>query len=69
MATYTISSAASVEMGQYEGRTETEALVALHHEAGYPGVKYDADSDAIVWPDAETEQLCGGLDAWTISQA
>ena len=69
MNSYTISSAASIEMGEYKGRTETEALVALHHEAGYSAVRYDADNDAIVWPDAETERRCGGLDAWTITQA
>jgi hypothetical protein len=36
MNTYTITSKAGQKMGEYTGRTEREALVAMHRDAGYP---------------------------------
>jgi hypothetical protein len=66
MRKFFITSKAGVEYGIYEGRTEAEALCSLHREAGYSGVKYDAEDDWIEWPNDETERLCGDVDAWTI---
>ncbi len=63
---YTITSKAGQAMGEYAGRTPREALVAMHRDAGYPGVTYDADADAIVWPDEDTADLCGSVRDWEI---
>jgi hypothetical protein len=69
MNTYTITSKAGQKMGEYTGRTEREALVAMHRDAGYPGVGYDAEADAIVWPDEDTADLCGSVRDWIVAPA
>jgi len=67
MKTYwDITSRAGQDYGRCEGESEAEALVALHHDAGYLDVRYTSLGQ-IVWPDAETEQICGGVDEWIFS--
>lgn len=69
MPVYVITSTSGVEMGAYHGLIPTEALVALHHDAGYQAVKYDAATDSIIWPDYDTKQICGGIESWVIVEA
>ena len=63
---YEITTESGFFHGIYEGSSPAEALAAHHVDAGYPGVR--AEGDTIVWPDSETERLCGGLDRWTIEE-
>ena len=63
--TYTITSGAGQTMGTYSGETAAHALAAMHRDAGYPRVR--VEDGEIVFPDADTESLCGGLAAWTVT--
>jgi hypothetical protein len=67
MTTYQITSKSGTDHGLHRGATPADALAALHRDAGYPDVR--AEGGAIVWPDDETRDLCGDLDAWTIREA
>lgn len=62
---YEIESTAGVIMGVYEGATPAEALAAMHRDAGYD---VRAEGDRVVFPDAETERICGGLDDWLVRE-
>ena len=68
MAGYRIHSTAGADHGRWEGDTATDALCAMHREAGYD-VMYDAERDCIAWPaDPEVRSLCGDVDAWHIER-
>jgi len=68
--TYQITSKAGQDMGQYEGRTPAEALVAMHLDAGYRGrMSLSDDLTRIIFADAETERLCGSLEDYEIREA
>lgn len=65
MNTYTITSSAGQTMGIYAGETPAHALAAMHRDAGYQSVR--VEDGELVFPDADTEALCGGLDVWTVT--
>jgi hypothetical protein len=65
--TYKIESKAGQQMGEYEGATAAEALAAMHRDAGYSTVR--AEGDHVIFPDAETADICGDVDAWIVTEA
>lgn len=69
MNTYRIASKAGQYHGEYQGQTPAEALAALHRDAGYHGVHYNAEDDRIIWPSEETRGLCGDVGDWVIEEA
>ena len=64
MKTYQITSKAGADFGPWSGATAAEALVAMHQDAGYPGVFYDDRHDRVVFPDDDTKRLCGDVWDW-----
>ena len=66
MNTYSIESVAGVEMGDYEGGDEVEALVAMHTEQG---IECRAEGGVVVFTDAEASEMAGGLDDWNVQAA
>ena len=62
---YKIESEAGEDMGIYEGTTKTEALAAMHRAAGYDVKVLD---DELVFKGDKDEELCGGLDAWSVKE-
>lgn len=61
MKQYLITSKAGVEMGVYTGVDRTEALSALHRDAGYE-VSY-ADGE-IVFASFSDAKICGDVRDW-----
>ena len=68
MAKYSISSISGEDYGTFEGRTPHEALVELHHDAGYTDVKLGDGGHFIIFPDAATKALCGDVKHWHITK-
>lgn len=66
MTTYQITSKAGADYGEWTADTAAEALAAMHRDAGYDDVT--ALGDEVVFPDSETEEMCGGLDAWLVRE-
>lgn len=63
---YKIESKAGEEMGIYEGATETEALAAMHRDAGYD-VTVDED-DVLVFARKSDYEICGGRSDWYVKE-
>lgn len=61
MTKYRITSQAGADMGIYEGDTKTEALCALHKDAGYP---CHVEDDTIIFRGASDAFLCGQVSDW-----
>lgn len=64
MTTYEISTLlGGTTFGHYEGHTPTDALAAMHLEAGY---RVAVEGDTLIWHDDADEVLCGGLERWHV---
>jgi hypothetical protein len=64
---YKITSRAWMFMGEFIAESKEEALVQLNKIAGYKS-KIDPESGMIVYPDEETERLCGHVEDWIIEE-
>ena len=68
MNTYQITSTQGADFGTWTAETEAHALYLMHLDAGVYGVQYDAESDKIIFTDAEMADLAGNVEDWHIEE-
>ncbi len=61
---YQITSRAGKEFGVWSGASPAAALAAMHRDAGYSKVR--AQGGAVIFADADSARVCGGLDSWEV---
>ncbi|CAO3460775.1 hypothetical protein [Azospirillum argentinense] len=67
---FRITSDTGLGMGEFEGATNAEALLALHREVGYgDDVVWLEEGDSyLTFSSAENEQLLGDIGDWHITE-
>lgn len=66
MRWHEISNKYGVPLGWYRAESEEAALAQMHQDAGYDVRLHEGE---LVFPDAETERLCGGRGKWRVHVA
>jgi hypothetical protein len=66
MAKFQVVSKAGANFGVWSGTSAVDVLAQMHRDAGYAAVR--VEDGELVFPDAETAELCGGLDAWSVKE-
>lgn len=56
------------DFGSWRGETAAHALSKLHRKAGYD-VKWNRETDSVVFPDDETREICGDVENWSIERS
>lgn len=77
MPTYRLWTPNDTYRGTVDAETPAKALLKRHREdltdfglkLDSPTLEYDAEIDAIVWPDDETRDELGDVDDWRIEPA